>query len=1004
MKFSSTLVAFVLGSLAVAAVAAVVEPASGRNVLAVEASHTFSLLRGTRGAAEALVEEGEAAAEGAMRTARRADYAMWIIIGGCVLVGVAAICGAVAVVLKKMSGGDTSVVLHKTYDVPAGKFQAFKDHLRNFYGAIQPAAEGLLYYGFTFDEDDVGPCCKVVCKVAFKDAAGVLKHMDNVNASLNTVATIGNLVSMEALGPDAELKKLKPKLTELGAKFYTFDSGCKLYGACIPKAWNKRAIDTSMTLRNKFKVPEGKLDEFVAIFPEFDGSIRPEAEAMLNFGFAVDKENGFVVSHESYKDVAGLLLHLENVDGAFKKALEIATLESMEVHGPVNELCHVKSALSPHGCQFFGADPNCKTWTWAGGDLAAIQDKDMSASDIFQTTGKRMLEQFQEKMEAGSRSREIVETEVNGFQEKAKVFLINELNSTAKALLKAVDEEEASMLLEFNQSVESSFPPFSVLLAGVMSPAILGLSVVGHFVQLFGLFLPIALGTGWAAWEDFGSHCDIPTMAGWTYFTFATTLLLVLAHGILGFTLYNGQKALKAKNQEITDRLAHNAADGDTSVSDMQEIFIGSTVLVQEALLLEDSVKRSFWRTLIGPCTLLWMIAVIWNFVLVVGWTFVPGQISFYAAAGEASKGAFCGSWASVFVARVVVLLTPLFFFINFVAIIQWVIVTLLNSEAVSSAVLSAAQDFDNQNTGIPVVEILMKAVLLRGSEDIYPAKLTVALGEALRLSQEQRDLEAQLKDVESKILMGESQRQAMESAAEKNGANIQENLEILEKVGEDDMLSWKTRGQELAKEAERKAGEGGKIATDELDKIATYATELAAKIRNSEMYKDAVEAAKRASEQAQIAAAKAAEEAAAAAIAAQEMAAEGLAQAQAGIDAAVEYAQSDEAQAALVQAKGMAQQRLEEAQDAAKAGIEYAQSEEAQAAFAKAKDKAQQKLTEAQDAAKAGIEYAQSQEAQAAVKKASEQAQSAATTAAAQAQSSAAGAASGHKKKGGKK
>jgi len=916
------------------------------------------------------------------------------------VVAIAAIVGGIAVVIRRRSGDDSSVVLHVTFDVPAGKFQAFKDNLRSFYDAIQPAAEGLLYYGFTLDEDGG----KVVCKEAYKDAAGVLEHLENVDACFQKALSIGTMHSIEALGPDVELEKLKPKLTDLGCKFYASDSGCKLHGATIPKVWSNRAIDTSCTIRMKFKVPEGRLDEFVATFPDFYRSIDPETEVMLNFGFAVDKENSTVVSHESYKDAAGLLLHLENVDAPFKKALEIASLESVEAHGPVNDLVHLKSALDPLGCQFFFADPNCKTWTWAGGDLSAMQDKEMCAGDVFATSAKKMFDQFQEKMEVGSRAREIVEKDAMGFQEKAKVFLINELNTTAHALLKAVDEEEASMLLEFNRSLEASFPPVSVLIAGMMSPAILSMSVVGHFVQLFGLFLPIAIGTGLAAWEDMGSHCDIPSLTGWTYFTFVITFILVLSHGNLGMQIWAGRKALEAKTSEISKRLADNAADGDISISDIQEIFIGSTVLVQEALLLEDSVKRSFWRTLIGPCTLLWMIAVIWNFVLVVGWTFVPGQISFYAAAGEASKGAFCGSWASVFVARVVVLLTPLFFFINFVAIIQWVIVTLLNSEAVSSAVLSAAQDFDNQNTGIPVVEILMKAVLLRGSEDIYPAKLTVALGEALRLSQEQRDLEAQLKDVESKILMGESQRQAMESAAEKNGANIQENLEILEKVGEDDMLSWKTRGQELAKEAERKAGEGGKIATDELDKIATYATELAAKIRNSEMYKDAVEAAKRASEQAQIAAAKAAEEAAAAAIAAQEMAAEGLAQAQAGIDAAVEYAQSDEAQAALVQAKGMAQQRLEEAQDAAKAGIEYAQSEEAQAAFAKAKDKAQQKLTEAQDAAKAGIEYAQSQEAQAAVKKASEQAQSAATTAAAQAQSSAAGAASGHKKKGGKK
>mmetsp|Transcript_124658 Transcript_124658/g.399365 ORF Transcript_124658/g.399365 Transcript_124658/m.399365 type:complete len:972 (-) Transcript_124658:83-2998(-) len=968
MKFSATLAAFVLGSLAVVAVAAAVEPARSRNGLSVdgaEPSSSFSMLRGARGAAELLLEDGESLAERTLSTARRADYTMWII-GGCVVVAIAAIVGGIAVVIRRRSGDDSSVVLHVTFDVPAGKFQAFKDNLRSFYDAIQPAAEGLLYYGFTLDEDGG----KVVCKEAYKDAAGVLEHLENVDACFQKALSIGTMHSIEALGPDVELEKLKPKLTDLGCKFYASDSGCKLHGATIPKVWSNRAIDTSCTIRMKFKVPEGRLDEFVATFPDFYRSIDPETEVMLNFGFAVDKENSTVVSHESYKDAAGLLLHLENVDAPFKKALEIASLESVEAHGPVNDLVHLKSALDPLGCQFFFADPNCKTWTWAGGDLSAMQDKEMCAGDVFATSAKKMFDQFQEKMEVGSRAREIVEKDAMGFQEKAKVFLINELNTTAHALLKAVDEEEASMLLEFNQSVESSFPPFSVLLAGVMSPAILGLSVVGHFVQLFGLFLPIALGTGWAAWEDFGSHCDIPTMAGWTYFTFATTLLLVLAHGILGFTLYNGQKALKAKNQEITDRLAHNAADGDTSVSDMQEIFIGSTVLVQEALLLEDSVKRSPWRTLIGPCTLLWMIAVIWNFVLVVGWTFVPGQISFYLGASDASAGAFCGSWASVFVARIVVLITPFFFFINVFACIQWLIQTLLNSDTVSSSVLSAAQDFDKQNTGIPVVEILLKAFLLRGSTDVSSARLTVALGEALRLSKEQQDLEGQLNEVECALKNRKIDQEVMEAAAKKCGGDMQENLAILAQVGDDDHHAWKEQGKKLALKASEQARVGGSICTEQLEAIQAYVQELAEKIQDSEMYKEAVETARRASEEAKIAAVKAAEEAAKAAAAAQEMATEGLAQAQDAAKAGFEYAQSDEVQAALAEAQGMAKDKMAKAQAGIEQGVAYAQSEEAQAALQKAAAQAQSSASAAAAQAQAGASAAASQVEQAAMKK----------------------------------
>mmetsp|Transcript_124659 Transcript_124659/g.399373 ORF Transcript_124659/g.399373 Transcript_124659/m.399373 type:complete len:972 (-) Transcript_124659:83-2998(-) len=968
MKFSATLAAFVLGSLAVVAVAAAVEPARSRNGLSVdgaEPSSSFSMLRGARGAAELLLEDGESLAERTLSTARRADYTMWII-GGCVVVAIAAIVGGIAVVIRRRSGDDSSVVLHVTFDVPAGKFQAFKDNLRSFYDAIQPAAEGLLYYGFTLDEDGG----KVVCKEAYKDAAGVLEHLENVDACFQKALSIGTMHSIEALGPDVELEKLKPKLTDLGCKFYASDSGCKLHGATIPKVWSNRAIDTSCTIRMKFKVPEGRLDEFVATFPDFYRSIDPETEVMLNFGFAVDKENSTVVSHESYKDAAGLLLHLENVDAPFKKALEIASLESVEAHGPVNDLVHLKSALDPLGCQFFFADPNCKTWTWAGGDLSAMQDKEMCAGDVFATSAKKMFDQFQEKMEVGSRAREIVEKDAMGFQEKAKVFLINELNTTAHALLKAVDEEEASMLLEFNRSLEASFPPVSVLIAGMMSPAILSMSVVGHFVQLFGLFLPIAIGTGLAAWEDMGSHCDIPSLTGWTYFTFVITFILVLSHGNLGMQIWAGRKALEAKTSEISKRLADNAADGDISISDIQEIFIGSTVLVQEALLLEDSVKRSPWRTLIGPCTLLWMIAVIWNFVLVVGWTFVPGQISFYLGASDASAGAFCGSWASVFVARIVVLITPFFFFINVFACIQWLIQTLLNSDTVSSSVLSAAQDFDKQNTGIPVVEILLKAFLLRGSTDVSSARLTVALGEALRLSKEQQDLEGQLNEVECALKNRKIDQEVMEAAAKKCGGDMQENLAILAQVGDDDHHAWKEQGKKLALKASEQARVGGSICTEQLEAIQAYVQELAEKIQDSEMYKEAVETARRASEEAKIAAVKAAEEAAKAAAAAQEMATEGLAQAQDAAKAGFEYAQSDEVQAALAEAQGMAKDKMAKAQAGIEQGVAYAQSEEAQAALQKAAAQAQSSASAAAAQAQAGASAAASQVEQAAMKK----------------------------------
>jgi len=844
----------------------------------------------------------------------------WIYVGLAV-VGVLVLgCILAIVVMRKRSSGsalhyDSSVVLQPCFEVPSGRMEEFRSGFSHFYNHIHPKAERMLYYGFSVDEaNDL-----VFCREAYQDADGVLKHLQNVDWPLKSALKIGKLGRLDVHGPAAELDKLRGPLKELGCRFYIIDEGSKLYAAEVPKNWSSPSLDKSMILRSHFRVREGRMAEFKGMFKEFYQDMKPDAEGTLHYGWAVDEENMRVMCHESYQAAAGVLTHLENVDSLFKEALNLASLESLELHGTQVEVDKLRGTLTPLGCKFFITDDGARTWTHKSQEVP-----DLSAMEIFKDSAMRLVSQVQSKMDRGSRARELIETRAIRLTDKAKGFIVTELNNTAAALLKAIDATEANMLLEFNHAVEASFPPVSVLLGGVLSPTILSLSLAMHILEFFGLFLPV-----------FGATCDIPTLTAWTWISFCLSAALTLGHGSLALKIYSGQSAMKAKGAEISARLAANTADGETGIADMQEIFIGSTVLVQEALIFEDGVRTSFWQSLIGTSTLLWMICVIWNFIIVIGWTFVPGTIAFYEAAGGVAAGHFCGAWASVFTARVVCLLTPFFFFMNIAQVANWVIVTAVHSSTVSSKLLKLAQDFDEKSLGIPVVEILVKALVLRGDMDILPARRTVALGEALRLTKEKEDLEMKLEEVQSRLSKGKDDRKALREVAKIAGDSMNAHLVLLEKVGKEDTATLKERGRRIAADVSVRVAQEQQVATHELERMANYVTEVTEEIRNSETYQSIIKQVQKTAEEAQATAAEAAVQAKAAAAA-------GMQKAQDGLEAGVAYAQSEEAQAAIAQARSRVESATSQARSHVEAGIAYTQSEEAQAAMSKAVASAQ--------------------------------------------------------------
>eukprot|EP00434_Breviolum_minutum_P019539 symbB.v1.2.017237.t1/scaffold1342.1/size124297/10 len=107
---------------------------------------------------------------------------------------------------------------------------------------------------------------------------------------------------------------------------------------------------------------------------------------------------------------------------------------------------------------------------------------------------------------------------------------------------------------------------------------------------------------------------------------------------------------------------------------------------------------------------------MLWTFVLVFGWTFVPGVTAFDQASSDSPN--FCAAWASVFVARIATLLDIFFLVINVLTVTNWLATSLVKSEGFVKSVLKKARDVDRNGLGFPVAELLVKALLLRGRQE----------------------------------------------------------------------------------------------------------------------------------------------------------------------------------------------------------------------------------------------------------------------------------------------
>lgn len=108
--------------------------------------------------------------------------------------------------------------------------------------------------------------------------------------------------------------------------------------------------DQCCSIAPYFKIAESQIDWFKQLCEQFvaRSSIEPKC---LYYGFSFNGDEAYC--REGYEDAEGLLAHLDNVGDLLERALEMAVIVRLEIHGPEEELKKLYEPLAQFNPQYF---------------------------------------------------------------------------------------------------------------------------------------------------------------------------------------------------------------------------------------------------------------------------------------------------------------------------------------------------------------------------------------------------------------------------------------------------------------------------------------------------------------------------------------------------------------------------------------------------------------------------------------------------------------------------
>ena len=99
-----------------------------------------------------------------------------------------------------MATQDKCCTIVPYFKVSNGRLEAFKELSQKFVEKTKDEPK-CLYYGFSFDGD------MAHCREGYKDAEGMLTHLESVGTLLEEALKISDLTRLEIHGPEEELAK-----------------------------------------------------------------------------------------------------------------------------------------------------------------------------------------------------------------------------------------------------------------------------------------------------------------------------------------------------------------------------------------------------------------------------------------------------------------------------------------------------------------------------------------------------------------------------------------------------------------------------------------------------------------------------------------------------------------------------------------------------------------------------------------------------------------------------
>ncbi|CAL1127866.1 unnamed protein product [Cladocopium goreaui] len=465
---------------------------------------------------------------------------------------------------------------------------------------------------------------------------------------------------------------------------------------------------------------------------------------------------------------------------------------------------------------------------------------------------EKAKERFGSKLSADGDVVQILQGKAQGFGERLKTLVMNELNSAASSVGKALEADDCAAILEWDSNISANFPSLSVLLAGLLVPVNLSINYACHVSQVFLVLLPIGVVTALSEYADRDHSCtSIPGLRLWARITACTVLLVMCCRLIMMKRITSAQRDLRAKSEAVRSKLAHLEKDPrDLSFTDLRELFAAHASTLQQAVVCESHCTSPVMSHIIGLGTLIWLLSTFYNTYLYFAYMFVPGVVAFHPAAAE--DPSYCAAWVTVCASKVALLVAVLFFFMNLVTVALWIFQSVLNSSAVSSKISMQARLLDSANFGIPAGQLLVKAFLFRAESDVLTAKFAVSMRESSELAQLYADTEARLNALKEKVNRKEGSVEKMQKEIDAlGGGSLEASVQRMSEKGLDfDQLRGK--GVAMVEAAHQQAAQMEVAATDEIEKLSERVQEIIKQVTESDSFKAAQAKALDAAENAQ--------------------------------------------------------------------------------------------------------------------------------------------------------